>query len=651
MSQKCIATSELHCQVKYRFPFFFYMSKSVGFKDLPSPMHGGTKERITHVHCTDCGRDIPVDEWPNHRDRLRSLKLKERTLSFVQRYVVGPFLDMFMWVLVNVFFREVAVVGSENIPASGPVVFYGNHQNQFMDACVMRATCGRRVRFIIAEKSMHRAVIGQFATMMECVPVIRPQDVPQVSGTGTISSITKATVTGDGTTFLSSLSIGDVIFWKVADSDRKCSGQVASIISDVELILTMPVAKEDDTIRTPTPYKYSKRIDHSEMYAEVYGTLGKGDAIGIFPEGGSHDRTSLQPLKAGVALFSLGARERGVDVTIIPVGLTYFYGHKFRSRAHVEFGKPIKAPRELDELFKTDKRAATGSLLTVLDNELREVTINVEDWATLNLLHTFRRLYQPPQVILDTGVYLKLTRRLANILAEHKTEKDVEEFSTMANDYSDFCDALQLRDAQVATLAKLTDSKFGAAPLIRLLFRRVVMLFLLGIVLLPFAFFGAPIGLVGRLLSEDHARTAQAGSSGLKIKAADVKASYKIIVGFCTLPLVCALFGAGVYANADLRTAVTMMVCLPMTLYVSLHVVREFLLEGRATIPLMRSLLSKPKVFLRHYERRMAVVQLAETLVAKYDPDLETDIDFSSNDASEGLRHASLFSLRHRSRK
>ena len=62
--------------------------------------------------------------------------------------------------------------------------------------------------------------------------------------------------------------------------------------------------------------------------------IGAGEAIGIFPEGGSHDRSDMLPLKAGVTLMALGALEKypGLDLQIIPCGLNYFNAHKWRSK-------------------------------------------------------------------------------------------------------------------------------------------------------------------------------------------------------------------------------------------------------------------------------------------------------------------------------
>jgi hypothetical protein len=136
------------------------------------------------------------------------------------------------------------------------------------------------------------------------------------------------------------------------------------------------------------------------------------NSIGIFPEGGSHDRTELLPLKAGVTLMALGAVEKyKVPVKIVPCGLNYFFGHKFRyiqqqtwwsaiagaalnaldvvawcggwvrwclanrSRVALEFGEPyeILPESELVEQYRHDKRASCSALLETITARLRSV--------------------------------------------------------------------------------------------------------------------------------------------------------------------------------------------------------------------------------------------------------------------------------------
>lgn len=104
--------------------------------------------------------------------------------------------------------------------------------------------------------------------------------------------------------------------------------------------------------------------------------------------GGSHDRTDLLPLKAGVSIMALGAMSAnpGLEVQIVPVGLSYFHAHKFRSRAVIEFGTPRAVPRDLISLFDQggdQKRESCNQLLDIIYDGLKSVTVQAPDYETL----------------------------------------------------------------------------------------------------------------------------------------------------------------------------------------------------------------------------------------------------------------------------
>ena len=124
------------------------------------------------------------------------------------------------------------------------------------------------------------------------------------------------------------------------------------------------------------------------MYSSVYQKLKDGGCIGIFPEGGSHDRTDLLPLKAGVSIMALGALSANpsLRLRIVPVGMSYFHPHKFRSRAVVEFGSPIEIPSDFVEGFEKggdEKKKAIGGIMDLVVNGLKSVTIRAPDYETL----------------------------------------------------------------------------------------------------------------------------------------------------------------------------------------------------------------------------------------------------------------------------
>ena len=86
--------------------------------------------------------------------------------------------------------------------------------------------------------------------------------------------------------------------------------------------------------------------------------------------------------------MALGAMEHipNLQVRIVPVGLSYFHPHRFRSRAVVEFGPALDIPKELVDQFRQggdQKRKTAGKLLNMIYDALKTVTIRAPDYETL----------------------------------------------------------------------------------------------------------------------------------------------------------------------------------------------------------------------------------------------------------------------------
>ena len=95
-------------------------------------------------------------------------------------------------------------------------------------------------------------------------------------------------------------------------------------------------------------------------------------------------------------MMALGAMANHpeVKVKVVPVGLSYFHAHKFRSRAVVEFGSAMDVPEELVDMFKQGgikKREAVGKLLDLIYDGLKTVTMRAPDYDTL-MVNSQRKL-------------------------------------------------------------------------------------------------------------------------------------------------------------------------------------------------------------------------------------------------------------------
>ena len=80
-------------------------------------------------------------------------------------------------VITNTFFRRIDVVGLENVPADGPVIFAGNHPNALMDGWLLTSKCGRwPLHFVANAKLWKYRVLVPILNATGAVPVYRREE-------------------------------------------------------------------------------------------------------------------------------------------------------------------------------------------------------------------------------------------------------------------------------------------------------------------------------------------------------------------------------------------------------------------------------------------------------------------------------------------
>ncbi|CAG8569802.1 2043_t:CDS:10 [Funneliformis mosseae] len=414
----------------------------------------------------------------------------------------------FFSVVLDIFFREIRPRGSHKVPKEGPVIFVAApHANQFVDPLILMRHCQRHVSFLVAEKSMRRKYIGAMARAVHAIPVTRPQDLAQV-GKGRIQLLNRKTdptrITGIGTAFTQQLKVGS----RIALPMDHGSSEVKEILSDTELVIKREFKEIDalNMLTDPegTQYKCFPHIDHSQVYKIVFDTLKEGHCIGIFPEGGSHDRTEILPLKAGVTIMALGAIAANPDlnVKIVPC----------------EFGSPISIPPDLVEKFKeggSSKREACSKLLEDIYNGLRAVTVNTPDYETLMFIQAGRRLYKPAHRRLPISQIVELNRRFVAGYEHFKDNPRVQEMRKHIMEYNKLLKYHGLKDHQV------NRSAMGGTRAAGLLFYRVILLATWGI-----------LGLPGERKAKEAVRV-----SSIKVAGRDVLATWKLLVALVVTPM------------------------------------------------------------------------------------------------------------------
>lgn len=457
-------------------------------------------------------------------------------------------------------FTQCAAIASLSVRIS-LVSFTVNHANQFMDAAMVLCTCRRHVSYLMAEASWKRRIVGDIAWALGVVPVKRAQD-DAVQGSGTLKlekpvAIAKTEteeertlipVLGTGTKFLTELAVGD----KIRPPGTAYGLKVTSIENDTKMIAVgttlpaeFPVALFDD----PVPFKYDvmKRTPLTAVFEKVLDRLAGGGALGIFPEGGSHDRTDLLPLKVGISLIAYSALEKdGLSVPVVPVGLSYFRAHRWRGRAVVEYGRPFYVDSSTLEDFKAGgakRHKVCNAFLEEVETSMRSVIVSAPDYDTLELIHTARRLYQRKKGPMMTMEKQNLVRRFVEgykrllLMSDGNPPQEWLELQSRILAYRNELKDLGLKDYQVPALKEerldeAIDHVDGDNVLrfLQLPYYIVHKLVLILVSAIPILFLNLPVAVLAGLYSESRRKKALANSK-VKIKGFDVSSSYS----FCCL--------------------------------------------------------------------------------------------------------------------
>lgn len=469
--------------------------------------------------------------------------------------------DLVIWSLSSIFdlfFREVRPRGAFRIPRNGPLIFVAApHANQFVDPIlVMRQVheqAGRRISFLVAEHSLKRKFIGTLATAAMSIGVVRAQDNLKL-GKGKISidfEKDPLVVHGTGTLFTKQAMVRGLL--GLPNSIGNC--EIAEIRSDTEILLRKEFKgqKARKLLEKGTIYKTADYVNQTQVYHNVFNLMHLGGCVGIFPEGGSHDRSDLLPLKAGVAVMALGALAAFPDcnVKVVPVGMNYFNPHKFRSRAVIEFGTPIEISPELVAKYVAggdEKREAVSSVLDIVTDGLRSVTVRCPDWDTLMTIQAARRLYRPAGRKIPLPLVVELNRRLLEGYLHYKDNPAIIKLKQNVALYNTKLQELGIKDHQVET------ASFSSVTILGKLLYRSAKLLLLSFAALPGTILFAPVFFAGRRISRLKAAEALRGST-VKIQANDVLATWKLLVAMGLAPVLYvfyAIMGAWIASRYNL---------------------------------------------------------------------------------------------------
>lgn len=206
---------------------------------------------------------------------------------------------------------------------------------------------------------------------------------------------------------------------------------------------------------------------NDDAFRECHQALVERDVVAIFPEGTTHDRPHLDPIKTGAARIALGARAAGAtDLVILPVGLTYPDKVALRPAALVQLGLPIPLDDVVGTGIGADDQDAVLALTKIIDEGLRDVSPDFPDIETALALEQAALVALSDQDHPDPSLAERyaLARRLGRADEAHQTtvRREIGRYTTLLS-------GLRLSDADIVrptSPARLLRSGIGIALLV-----------------------------------------------------------------------------------------------------------------------------------------------------------------------------------------
>lgn len=297
---------------------------------------------------------------------------------------------------------------------------------------------------------------------------------------------------------------------------------------------------------------------NAETFSAVSAALAAGDAVCVFPEGISHSKGRLEPLRTGAARMVLAAEQQGTSVALVPVGLNFDRKAAFRSRVTIVYGPPFSAA-DLRPPDVAGHGAAVRALTDRIAGHMKRLLIEADPSADAAIVDRVDRLYAAARGRSDDAAERVERRRVIATGIERLRSTSparYEEILLRVRRYDERLRRFGLRDRHLDWQVSRKEAvKFAAREL------------LAGVVLLPLAaagliLFVVPYHLTGfaaRWFTQEH----------------DVAATAQVVAGAIVYGLWLCVLSAVAGALGGTAAALTTFAVLPLAALAALFAIER----------------------------------------------------------------------------
>ncbi len=231
-----------------------------------------------------------------------------------------------------------------------------------------------------------------------------------------------------------------------------------------------------------------------QTFEACFRVLERGEAIGIFPEGITHDDPQLKTVKTGAARMALELEHRhhgALGLQIVSVGLTFSAKHTYRSKALVNFGQPIRVADFLG-LYAQDRHRGIQELSAEIEHRIQSLMVHLPHLERARVVAAVKRLYLDRLWIGNSVIHEPVPPEAGELLLTQAIAEAVDRaFTENPERAADFVCKLDRYEARLRRV-HLSDEVLAHFPKRNWMLRQ-------SLVWLAVAVVGAPVALYGWL--------------------------------------------------------------------------------------------------------------------------------------------------------
>jgi len=165
-----------------------------------------------------------------------------------------------------------------------------------------------------------------------------------------------------------------------------------------------------------------------DTFEACFRVLERGEAIGIFPEGVTHDDAQLKTVKTGAARMALEFEQRHggkLELQIAPVGLTFSAKEIYRSDALVSFGQPIRVADFLPR-FAENRHLGIQALSAEIEHRIQSLIVHLPHLERARIVEAVKRLYLDRLWVGNTVIHEPVSDRAGELLLTQAIARAVD---------------------------------------------------------------------------------------------------------------------------------------------------------------------------------------------------------------------------------